>query len=160
MPINNGDQIEYAGRVLRVTGRTRNDMFVDEVEVIQDSGLVTTITLGLSQGDRRSAKVDATPDWLEKASEYERRRNAEKLAFRARGTGLTPEQFSDVQNTLVSDQISAARVAFILRDHKQGVLANRFIKSLADQILDWARKTPNSRKYKTPLSAKQLRYLA
>ena len=160
MAINNGDKVEYSGRVLRVTGRTRNDMFVDEVEVIQDNGSVATITLGLSQADRRFAKVDATPAWLKKASEYEQRRNAEKIAFHARDTGLTPEQFSDVQNALVSHHISASRVAFILRDHKQGALPNRFIKSLADQILGWARETPNSRKYNTPLSAKQLRYLA
>lgn len=160
MPINNGDQIEYLGRVLRVTGRTRNDMFVDEVEVIQDDGSVATITLGISQADRRSAKVDATSFWIEKAREYEQRRNTEKLAYRARGTGLTPEQFLEVENALVSDHLSAARVAFILRDHKQGVLPNKFIKSLADQILDWARKAPKRRKYKTPLSAKQLRYLA
>ena len=158
MAITNGTEVEYQGRVLRVSGRTLNDMFVDEVDVIEDNGHIRTIILGQQPSDRRSATVDAAPEWLEKNSVYEKRRDAERLAHAARDTGLTPEQFSDVEFALSSPGLSRAHISIRLRDHQSDSSPSKFIHSLADQVIAWAKTNPSDRKYRTPLSAKQITY--
>jgi hypothetical protein len=62
-------EVEYEGRVLAVRGRTRLDMFVDEVEVILDDGSPKTITLE-GPSDFRFAKVNATDEFMEKYNSF------------------------------------------------------------------------------------------
>ena len=158
MAITNGTEVEYQGRVLRVSGRTLNDMFVDEVEVIEDDGHIRTIILGQQPSDHRSATVDVTPKWLEKNRAYEERRDAERLAYAARDTGLTPQQFSDVEFAMSSPGLSRAHISIRLRDHQSDSSPSKFMHSLADQVIAWAKTNPSDRKYRTPLSAKQITY--
>ena len=54
-------EVEYEGRVLAIRGRTRFDMFVDEVEVILDDE---------GASDSRFAKVDATDEFMEKYNSF------------------------------------------------------------------------------------------
>ena len=158
MSITNGTEVEYEGRVLRVSGRTLNDMFVDEVDVIEDDGHIRTIILGQQPNDPRSATVDAAPEWLDKARAYEKRRDAERLAHAAQDTGLTPEQFADVQSALASQLVSRADISIRLRDHQSDSSPSKFIHSLANQVVAWAKTNPSDRKYRTPLSVKQITY--
>ena len=158
MGITNGTEVEYQGRVLRVSGRTLNDMFVDEVDVIEDSGHIKTVILGQQPNDQRSATVDAAPEWLDKARAYKKRRGAERLSHAARDTGLTPEQFSDVESALSSRDLHRAHISIRLRDHQSDSSPTKFIHSLADQVIAWAKTDPSDRKYRTPLSAKQISY--
>jgi len=158
MAITNGTEVEYQGRVLRVSGRTLNDMFVDEVDVIGDDGHIRTIILGQQTSDHRSATVDASPEWLDKNRAYEKRRDAERLAHAARDTGLTPKQFADVQSALASERVSRTDIAIRLRDHQRDSSPSKFMHGLADQVIAWAKTNPSDRKYRTPLSVKQINY--
>ena len=133
-------------------------MFVDEVDVIEDDGHIRTIILGQQQNDSRIATVDAAPEWLEKARANETLRGAERLAHAARDTGLTPKQFADVQSALASQRVSRADIAIRLRDHQRDSSPSKFIHSLANQVIEWAKTSPSDRKYRTPLSDKQINY--
>ena len=160
MAIQNGTEIQYEGRVYSVLGKTLNDMFVDQVKVIEDNGHLATIILGQEPNDQRTAKVDATSKWLEKARMYQEQREVDRLAHYAQGTGLSPEQFTDVERALTPHQVSRSDISLRLRNFQQGLSHNKFQYSLANQVIAWAKTDPSDRKYSTPLSAKQTMYFS
>lgn len=144
-------KLEYVGRTIHERGTFSMDMHFDVATVITDTGAPEEVRI--SQGPR--PVVDITPEWAEKHRAWcrvQRFGDLRQAVKEAKSVGLTAHQYKDLV-----DFFKDRHFYYGLELHLDGG-GSKFQRSLMDQVLAWAKTSPEDRKFASPLSEKQMRY--